>query len=123
VRKRYWLLLCGLFLMAVAASATEPVAKEADPPPAAEASGHPPLPAQGNITGKVTQTMDVTQYTYVEIDTGDGLVWAAGPLTPVKVGDTVEVSGGIPMVNFRSSTLGRTFDEIQLVTAIQVKSN
>jgi hypothetical protein len=109
--------------MAVIAGATEPLAKEAEPPPAAETSGHPPLPAQGNIAGKVTQTMDVSQYTYVEVDTGDGLVWVAGPVTEVKVGDAVEVSGGIQMVNFRSSALDRTFDKIQLVSAIGVKSN
>ena len=60
---------------------------------------------------------------YVSADTGDALVWIAGPVTPVKVGDAVEVSGGIPMVNFRSSTLDRTFDKIQLVSAIAVKSD
>jgi hypothetical protein len=109
--------------MTVTAGATEPLAKEAEPPPAAETSGHPPLPAQGNIAGKVTQTMDVSQYTYVEVDTGDGLVWVAGPVTEVKVGDAVEVSGGIQMVNFRSTALDRTFDKIQLVSAIGVKSD
>jgi hypothetical protein len=122
VRKVYVISLCGLVWMAVTAGATEPVPKEVEPPPAAETSGNPPLPAQGNITGKVTQTMDVPQNTYVEIDTGDGLIWVAGPLTQVKVGDTVEVSRGIPMINFRSSTLDRTFDEIQLVSAIRVKA-
>jgi hypothetical protein len=59
----------------------------------------------------------------VEIDTGDALVWIAGPVTQVKVGDAVEVFGGVPMVNFRSSTLDRTFDKIQLVSAIGVKSD
>ena len=122
MRKPYVVLLAGLIWMAVTGGATESLAKEVEPPPATKPSGHPPLPAQGNIAGKVTQTMDVTQYTYVEIDTGDGLVWVAGPVTQVKVGDAVEVSGGIQMINFHSSTLDRTFDEIQLVSAIQVKS-
>jgi hypothetical protein len=109
--------------MTVTTGATEPLAKEAEPPPAAETSGHPTLPAQKNIAGKVTQTMDVSQYTYVEVDTGDGLVWIAGPVTQVKVGDAVEISGGIEMLNFHSSTLDRTFDKIQLVSAIGVKSD
>jgi hypothetical protein len=109
--------------MAATAGATEPGAKEGEPPPAAKTSEHPGLPAQGKIAGKATQTMDVSQYTYVEIDTGDALVWIAGPVTQVTVGDTVEVSGGIPMVNFRSSALDRTFDKIQLVSAIEVKSD
>jgi hypothetical protein len=114
--------LASLIWMAVTAGATEPLAKEAEPPPAAETSGHPPLPAQGNIAGKVMQTMDVSQYTYLEIDTGDGLVWVAGPVTPVKVGDTVEAIGSMQMSNFHSNTLDRTFDKIHLVSAIQVKS-
>jgi hypothetical protein len=123
VRKLSVVLLCGLIWTALTAGATEPVTKEVEPPPATETSGQPPLPAQGNITGKVMQTMDAPQNTYLEIDTGDGLLWVAGPLTEVKVGDTVEVSRGIPMIDFRSSTLDRTFDKIQLVSAIRVKSN
>jgi len=122
VRKPHVVLLAGLIWMAVTAGATEPIAKEAEPAPAATAPGHAPLPAKAKISGKAMQTMDVSQYTYVEIDTCDGLVWVAGPVTQVKVGDAVEVSGGVPMVNFRSSTLDRTFDKIQLVSAIDVKS-
>jgi len=38
------------------------------------------------------------------------------------VGDTVETSSGIGMVNFHSATLDRTFDEIRLVSAIRVMS-
>jgi hypothetical protein len=122
VRKPYVVLLAGLIGMTVTAGATETPTKEVGPPPAAKTSEHPALPAQGNIAGNVTQTMDVTQYTYVEIDTGEGLVWVAGPVTQVKVGDAVEVSGGIQMVDFHSSTLDRTFDKIHLVSAIRVKS-
>ena len=122
MRKPCVVLLAGLVWMAVTAGATEPSAEKVGPPPAAKTSGHPSLPAQGNIAGNVTQTMDVSQYTYVEIDTGEGLVWVAGPVTQVKVGDAVEVSGGIQMVNFRSSTLDRTFEKIHLASAIRVKS-
>jgi hypothetical protein len=43
-------------------------------------------------------------------------------VTNVKVGDTVETSSGIEMVNFQSSALGRTFDKIRLVSIIQVWS-
>jgi hypothetical protein len=122
VRKPYVVLLAGLVWMAATTGATEPPVEEVGPPPAAKTSEHPSPPARGNIAGNVTQTMDVSQYTYVEIDTGDGLVWVAGPVTQVKVGDAVEVSGGIQMVDFHSSTLDRTFDNIHLVSAIRVKS-
>jgi hypothetical protein len=122
VRKPYVVLLAGLVWMAVTAGATEPIAEEVKPPPAAETAEHPPLPAQGSIAGTVTQTMDVSQYTYLEIDTGNGLVWVAGPVTPVKVGDAVEVPSGIQMVKFHSTTLDRTFEKINLVSVIRVKS-
>jgi hypothetical protein len=114
LRKTHVVLLAGLVWMAVTAGATEP--------PAAKTSGHPSLPAQGNIAGRVVQTMDVNQYTYMEIDTGNGLVWVAGPVTKVAVGDAVEVPSGIQMANFRSTTLDRTFESIRLVSAIRVKS-
>jgi hypothetical protein len=115
-------LLTALLWIAATAGATEPAIEKADPAPAPETSEGIPLPPQGKIAGKVTQTMDVSEYTYIEIDTGNGLIWAAGPATKVKVGDTVETSGGIEMVNFQSSTLGRTFDKIRLVSVIQVWS-
>ena len=122
MQKPHVVLLTGLVWMAVITGATEPFAEEVESLPAAEKSERLPLPTQGNIAGKVTQTMDVSQYTYLEVDTGDDLVWVAGPVTQVKVGDTVEVSNGIQMIDFRSSTLDRTFDEIHLVSAIRVKS-
>jgi len=114
LRKTHVVFLAGLVWMAVNAGATEP--------PVAKPPGHPSLPAQGNIAGKVVQTMDVSQYTYMEIDTGDGLIWVAGPVTKVAVGDAVEVPSGIQMVDFRSTTLNRTFESIRLVSAIRVKS-
>ena len=122
MRKRHVVVLIGLVWMAVTATATGPFAKEAEAPPAAKTSEHPPLPVRGNVTGKVMQTMDVSQYTYLQIDTGKALVWFAGPVTQVKVGDIVDMPPGIQMSNFRSSSLDRTFDTIHLVGAIQVKS-
>jgi hypothetical protein len=122
VRKPHVVLLTALLWLAAIAGATEPTVENSDPAPALETSQGIPLPPQGKIAGKVTQTMDVSEYTYIEIDTGSGLVWAAGPVTNVKVGDTVETSSGIEMVNFQSASLGRTFEKIRLVSIIQVWS-
>lgn len=121
MRSLHVFLLTSLLWMAATAGAMEPLTEGAEPPPASDPSERVSLPAHGKIVGKVTQTMDVPQYTYVEVDTGNGLVWAAGPVTPVKVGDSVELSNGIKMVNFHSTTLDRTFDEIYLVPAIELK--
>lgn len=69
--------------------------------------------------GKVIETMDAGGYTYVHIDTGTEKVWAAGPITPVEVGQEVMVGKGMPMTNFQSKALDRTFDVIYFVTAIE----
>lgn len=114
-------LLISLAATAGPAVAAEPPAEATQPSPAVDAPERYSPPANGNIAGTITQTMDVAQYTYVEIDTGEGLVWAAGPVTEVEVGDSVEVPNSIQMINFHSTALDRTFDQIYLAPAIQVK--
>jgi len=66
----------------------------------------------GRIHGKVTQTMNSAGYTYVEVDTGKNKVWAAAPVTPIKIGDQVEFSTVMPMKNFQSKSLNRTFSVV-----------
>jgi hypothetical protein len=69
------------------------------------------------IYGKVTEVIDVTGYTYAEIDTGKEKVWAAGPPTPLKVGDMIGVSSLMPMQNFHSKSLGRDFSVIYFINS------
>lgn len=69
----------------------------------------------GKIHGKVTDVIDVTGYTYAEVDTGKNKVWAAGPTTSLKVGDTVAFSPQMPMQNFHSKSLGRDFPIIYFI--------
>ena len=73
----------------------------------------PTAPAQaGAITGKVVESMNAASYTYVLVDTAKSQVWAAAPQFPVKVGDTVVVADAMPMTNYHSKTLNRTFDVV-----------
>jgi len=89
-------------------------------------SGHPPPPdatgtdAKGVVSGKVLETMDAAGYTYVRVAAPDGAMWAAGPQTRVKVGDTVSFSRGMVMKNFHSEKLDRTFESIAFVSSITV---
>jgi hypothetical protein len=75
---------------------------------------HPPLKMQQatvhGLFGRVTETMNSGPYTYVQLDTGKEKVWAAGPITAVKIGDAVSVSAEMPMRHFHSKTLKRDFD-------------
>lgn len=68
--------------------------------------------AGGNVKGKVTETMDASGYTYVELDTGSEKIWGAAPTTAINVGDHIEFSTDMPMRNFHSKSLNRTFPEL-----------
>jgi hypothetical protein len=62
--------------------------------------------------GAVTETMNSGGYTYVSIKEDGKEIWAASQPVEVAVGDVVEFPAGMPMVNFTSKTLNRTFDAI-----------
>lgn len=71
---------------------------------------------QQRVYGKVTETFDVPGYTYVEVNTGDSKVWAAGPVTSLKTGDMIAFSKEMPMKNYHSKTLKRDFPVIYFVS-------
>ncbi|MBW2401819.1 MAG: hypothetical protein JRG80_21615 [Deltaproteobacteria bacterium] len=80
-----------------------------------------PYNAEGQrITGTVVSTSDVAGYTYVQLDTDDGIIWAAAPRTPVQEGDIVLLPDGAPMAGFYSSSLERRFDMIYFASSMQV---
>jgi hypothetical protein len=72
-----------------------------------------------SFAGRVVSTMDAGSYTYVQIDTGRGVVWTAVPRVVVQVGDVVEVSGAAPMPGFQSPSLNRRFDMIYFAPALR----
>ncbi|HWR97953.1 MAG TPA: hypothetical protein VN317_05980 [Candidatus Methanoperedens sp.] len=87
--------------------------------PAGMPAAMPAAPSAGKlITGKVVETMDAGSYTYVQVDDGKAKLWAAAPQFAVKKGDTVTVPEGMPMANYKSTTLNRTFDVVYFVSAI-----
>ncbi len=70
----------------------------------------------GAKTGKVLETMDAGGYTYVKVDCGGGeTIWAAGPQTEMAVGNEVTIATQMPMPNFKSESLDRTFDVVYFV--------
>ena len=54
-------------------------------------------------------------YTYAMVDVGGQQVWAAGPPTPMAVGDTITFSTMIPMKDFHSKALNRDFPVLYFV--------
>lgn len=85
----------------------------------APATGTQPGPANNPnlITGTITEKTDAGGYTFVHLDTDAGTVWAAGPVSPIKVGDTLSISKQMPMSNFYSASLERSFDLIYFVSS------
>ncbi|NOZ09214.1 MAG: hypothetical protein GXO91_10145 [FCB group bacterium] len=72
----------------------------------------------GSISGVVVETMNAGGYSYLNIDTGSGQVWAAVKEQPVTVGMTITVEGIMAMPDFRSETLDRTFDLIYFGSSV-----
>lgn len=74
----------------------------------------------GGFAGKVTETMDAGGYTYVLVDTGTNKVWAAAARFQVKQDDLVTVPESLPMKDFESKSLNRTFPVIYFAGNIAV---
>ncbi len=79
-----------------------------------------PAAAGGAISGKVVETMNAASYTYVLIDTGAKKAWVAAPQFAVKVGDTAAIADAMPMLNYQSKTLNRTFELVYFTGNISV---
>lgn len=97
-------MLCRLTLLLALAAAPIQAAPDAD----------------GAISGKVVETMNAASYTYVLIDTGAKKSWVAAPQFAVKVGDTAAIADAMPMKNYQSKTLNRTFDVVYFTGNISV---
>jgi len=75
-----------------------------------------PQSSPSSHEGEVITTMDSGGYTYVEVKTDSGTIWAAGPVTKIEVGEQVVIQSNMLMQNFTSESLDRTFDEIYFVS-------
>ncbi len=68
----------------------------------------------------VTETFSAGNYTYIKIDDDGKELWLAAQPIRVSAGDKVEYIGGVPMKNFYSRSLERTFEDILLITRIKI---
>ena len=119
MKKSLLLLLTGLVAISLAAGCKEKApGTAAQPAPAPQAA--PQQAAGPGKSGKVLETMNSGGYTYVQVDTGSEQLWAAAPEFQVKVGDAVIVPEGMPMANYNSPTLNRTFEVVYFVPNVMV---
>lgn len=69
-----------------------------------------------DLSGKVTDVISTTGFTYVEVATAQGKVWAAGiGEIVIKKGDKVSFPANMPMQNYHSKNLNRDFELIYFV--------
>ncbi|MDD5672754.1 MAG: hypothetical protein PHC61_01200 [Chitinivibrionales bacterium] len=81
----------------------------------------PAMASANGFSGVVVETLNTAGYTYALVDTGKAKVWAVAPQVAVKPGDTVVVSGIMPMENYQSKTLHRTFALVYFAGSITHK--
>jgi thiol-disulfide isomerase/thioredoxin len=76
----------------------------------ADAQNHP------NLSGKVTDVISTTGFTYIEVATTQGKVWAAGiGSVAINKGDHVSFEANMAMKNYHSKNLNRDFSLIYFV--------
>jgi len=73
-------------------------------------------PAGAGLEGEVLETLAVSKYTYLRLQTASGEVWAAVPSASVALHRRVRIFDATRMDDFKSSTLGRTFPVIYFGT-------
>lgn len=71
-----------------------------------------PVPGPAMLKGTVLETMDAANYTYVRVKTDKEEIWAATAQAKLSVGDKVTIPADMPMKDFNSPTLKRTFPTI-----------
>jgi len=65
-----------------------------------------------SLSGKVVETMSSGGYTYINIEKDGTKTWVAVPAMTVTVGQEISVAQGMPMSNFTSKSLNKTFETI-----------
>jgi hypothetical protein len=91
------------------AKVTQPAAQTA--PENKDATSHAVYEAP-ILAGKVVETMNAKNYTYICLEKDGKRGWSAVPAVPVAVGQDIQIKPGTEMGKFTSSTLNRSFDNI-----------
>jgi hypothetical protein len=79
---------------------------------AAEAAASPPA----TVSGKVREAITASPYTIARLETVKGVEWVAVPAISLRVGQSLCVTGAMPMQGFESKTLRRKFDVLYFGT-------
>jgi len=90
---------------------------------AGERSSAPaPAAPPASFGGQIIEVLDGGKYAFLHVQGFHKAVWVATKPGSAKVGDLVSVPRGEVMFDFHSTTLNRTFDEIQFVERVTVNN-
>jgi hypothetical protein len=70
--------------------------------------------------GKVLSTVAAPPYVYLEVAQNKKTLWLAANALPAKKGDVIRFDNGMPMANFHSKTLNRTFPSVLFVNRVVI---
>ncbi len=70
------------------------------------------------FTGTIIETMNAGGYTYAHLKNGTGDAWIAAPEFDAKMGEPISAALDMPMRDFQSRTLNRTFPLLYFVQEI-----
>jgi hypothetical protein len=73
------------------------------------------MPTFNGHRGIVAEVLDAPGYTYVRLETAQGSYWSAAPTFAVEVGEELLVPVGMAMNGYTSTTLERTFEQLDFV--------
>ncbi len=68
--------------------------------------------------GEVPSSIQVPNYTYIEVRTEGRVLWFAGNPVEVADGEIITWDAAVVMQDFHSNALNRTFDEVVFVSAV-----
>lgn len=77
----------------------------------------------GKIYGKVIESINAGNYVYVHMDTGKEKHWVATTPITLENGEMISFLPNMPMYNFVSKALDRTFDVVYFVGQVYTDKN
>jgi hypothetical protein len=89
-------------------------------PPVQRAQETPPPASSKTLSGKVLEVVhaDTRKYTYLQLQDGNAMAWAAVPYAQFSVGQTVSVRGQMFQKSYTSPSLDRVFENIWFGTLL-----
>ncbi len=84
-------------------------------------SRSPPQRSAANavrISGTVLERLDAPPHTFVRLETAEGALWAAVPVTDARMGKEITIVNAMPLKGFEAKSLGRRFELVYFGTQV-----